>query len=155
MGVFEKDLEAGEASEVELMNWVRKLGKTPIKPVKGLFKHYDFFVCETKKAYEVKRDWKSAHTGNVVVEVEMPIGKPSGLLTTIADYWIFDLPDIFVFIKPEQLKELILHENLQSREFIGKGDTTKKRAYLVKVELIKRYSDFVKEKSNEYMESDR
>ena len=65
---FEKDLVAGEASERILMDMVRRSGKTPMKP-EGLFKLYDFFVCETKLAYEVKRDWKSADTGNVVIEI--------------------------------------------------------------------------------------
>jgi hypothetical protein len=142
---FNSDLTAGEESEARLMNMVRSLGKTPMKPI-GRFPHYDFFVCETKKAYEVKRDWKSAETGNVVVEVEMPIGTPSGLLTSIADWWIFDLPEEFVFIDPKQIRKLILQEDLRSSRFVGDGDVTEKRAYLVKVDLLKKYAESIKGK---------
>ena len=139
---FEEDLAIGELSEQYLMDIVRRKGLTPVK-VEGLFKQYDFFVCETKKAYEVKRDWKSAHTGNVVIEIEHPIGKDSGLKTTTADYWIFDLPKEYIFITPERLKDMLSFERLTLTEFVGKGDAHKKKAYLVGVELVKKYAKTV------------
>ena len=146
---FKKDLVAGEASEKILMDMVRRSGKTPMKP-EGLFSLYDFFVCETKLAYEVKRDWKSAHTGNVVIEIEMPVGTPSGLQTTIADYWVFDLPGEFVLARPGRLKDMLAFERIGSScEFVGNGDSTMKRAYLVEVNILKKYSDGVYKKKNE------
>jgi len=137
---FQKDLATGEVSEQELMNLCREQGKTPMKP-KGLFKGYDFFVCETKLAYEVKRDWKSAQTGNVVIETEMPVGKPSGLRTTRADYWIFDLPKCYVFIRVSRLRDLVWMENLKLCEFVGNGDTTKKAAYLAPIPKLHEYAN--------------
>lgn len=139
---FEEDLAIGELSEQYLMDLVRRKGLTPVK-VEGLFKQYDFFVCETKKAYEVKRDWKSAHTGNVVIEIEHPIGTDSGLKTTTADYWIFDLPKEFIFITPDRLKDMLSYERLTLTEFIGNGDTQKKKAYLVDIDLVKKYAQTI------------
>ena len=150
---FQEDLATGEVSEHELMDLCRQQGKTPMKP-KGLFKGYDFFVCETKLAYEVKRDWKSAHTGNVVIETEMPVGVASGLQTTIADFWIFDLPDCYVFIRVNSLKDMICFEKLNLTQFVGKGDSHAKCAYLPKIELVKKYATHIFRR-NEYLYTNR
>ena len=139
---FQEDLAKGEVSERELMNLCEEQGKTPMKP-KGLFKGYDFFVCETKLAYEVKRDYKSLLTGNVVIETEMPVGKPSGLRTTRADYWIFDLPECYVFIRVSRLRDLVWMEKLKLCEFVGNGDTTKKAAYLAPIPKLHEYANNV------------
>lgn len=131
---FGEDLKAGEESEHELMAMAREKGLTPVK-IQGKFKPYDFFIAETKKAYEVKRDWKSKHTGNVVIEIEM-YNQPSGLMATKADLWVFDLPDCFITIEPDKIKDIILTHGIKLVKFIGNGDTESKRAYLVKRELI-------------------
>ena len=136
---FQSDLEVGEASERDLMGICRGKGRTPVK-VEGKFSGYDFFVAETKLAYEVKKDYKSAHTGNVVIEIEM-YGKPSGLMATIADIWIFDFPAAYLFIKPDRIKDCIVEGGYRVREFVGNGDTHSKRAYLVELETLKPYGD--------------
>jgi hypothetical protein len=143
---FNEDLEAGEESEYELMDLARQKGLTPVK-VEGKFKYYDFFIAETKTAYEVKRDWKSKFTGNVVVEIEM-YNKPSGLITTKADLWVFDLPDCYITISPTSIKDLILLHGIKLVRFIGNGDTEPKRAYLVKRELLEQYADKITNKSS-------
>jgi hypothetical protein len=142
---FNEDLKAGEESEHKLMQLARERGLTPVK-IKGKFKPYDFFIAETKKAYEVKRDWKSKDTGNVVVEVEM-YNKPSGLMATKADLWVFDLPDCFITIEPEKLKDIILQQGIKLVRFIGNGDTEEKRAYLVKRELIEQFASKITSKA--------
>lgn len=142
---FEEDLKAGEESECELMDLARQKGLTPVK-VKGNFKYYDFFIAETKTAYEVKRDWESENSGNVVVEVEM-YNKPSGLITTRADLWVFDLPDCYITITPDSIRNSILLHGIKLVRFIAKGDTEPKRAYLVKRELIERFASKITKKS--------
>lgn len=136
---FDEDLKIGEAAEVALMDMCRRKGRTPVK-VEGKFKGYDFFVAETKMAYEVKKDHKSGHTGNVVIEIGM-YGKPSGLMSTIADMWIFDLPDGYMFIKPERIKDCVVENGYEIKEFVGNGDVHPKKAYLVRVEVLKKYME--------------
>jgi hypothetical protein len=87
----------------------------------------------------VKQDWKAHYSGNLVVEIEM-YGKPSGLMGTTADWWIFDTKTEFIFITPRKLKDLIVSLNPPLRQFTGKGDTQPKKAYLIPVETIKKYS---------------
>jgi hypothetical protein len=133
---FLKDLELGKISEHELMDMCRKKGQHPLC-VEGNFKYYDFIIAETKMAYEVKRDYKSAETGNIVIEVKM-YDKPSGLISTRADYWVFDLPDGYLIIKPERIKDCILYHGIQQVKFVGNGDRESKKAYLVKIDILKR-----------------
>jgi hypothetical protein len=114
------------------------LGHKPI-PIPGKFKNFDFFLANTKEGYEVKQDWKAHYTGNLVVEIEM-FKKPSGLMATTADWWIFDTKTEFIFISPRKLKDLIVSLNPPLQIFTGKGDTHPKKAYLIPVETIKKHA---------------
>jgi len=67
-------------------------------------------------------------------------GKPSGLMATTADWWIFDTKMEFIFIMPNRLKDLIVEQNPPLRSFVGKGDNQLKKAYLIPVESVKKYA---------------
>ena len=58
---FDSSLKVGNDREREIMSFMRKQGHVPI-PIPGYFKGYDFFLANTKQAYEVKQDWKCQHT---------------------------------------------------------------------------------------------
>ena len=74
--------------------------------------------------------------------------RPSGLETSTADWWVFHLNDIeLVWIKLKRLKELVKSEDYNLVEFIGKGDTISKLAYLVKKKDIYLWSNKIKELS--------
>jgi len=138
MSEFKTSLDIGKIRELMLVNFFRAQGHKPI-PIPGKFTGFDFFLANTKEGYEVKQDWKAHYSGNLVVEVEM-YGKPSGLMGTTADWWIFDTKTEFIFITPRKLKDLIVSLNPPLRQFTGKGDTQPKKAYLIPVETIKKYS---------------
>lgn len=106
------------------------------------FAEYDIFIPEKDLKIEVKQDKKSMFTGNLVVELMM-YGKPSGLLKTKADYWYWETGNNLLCIKPRKIFECILLNNIQSRTFVGKGDTVEKTACLVKVDLIKPYCESI------------
>jgi|TARA_R110000851_G_scaffold43325_1_gene107248 hypothetical protein len=131
---FHEDLAEGKKAEYALCNIIKQ--KYPKAFVReGYCKGYDLSVPEIEKTIEVKQDKKSNHTGNIVIEVEMPVGTPSALLTTTADFWAFYDGECFMWWKPEDLKKLI--EPMRAVEFVGNGDTTRKKAYLVKKYIIK------------------
>lgn len=136
MAEFKAALKVGKLGENAVMDLCLKSGKTPA-PIEGKFKPYDFIVLETKKAYEVKRDYKSKYTGNVVVEIEMPVGNPSGLQTTKADFWVFDLPTEYIFITPSQIKDILCFWDYKPSVFVGEGDDTAKKAFLIPVGSMK------------------
>ena len=138
MTKFDKSLDIGKIRELMLVDFFRAQGHKPI-PIPGKFTGFDFFLANTKEGYEVKQDWKAHYSGNLVVEIEM-YGKPSGLMGTTADWWIFDTKTEFIFITPRKLKDLIVEKNPPLRIFTGKGDTQPKKAYLIPVETIKKYS---------------
>ena len=136
---FKQDLKIGKQTEVKIMNLCEKMGHKPI-PVEGKFKGYDFFVADTKLAYEVKYDPKSVQTGNLVIEIEM-YGKPSGLMSTIADWWIFDTEKELITISPTQIKDCIVTENPKMVTFTGPGDDVPKKAYLIKKTQLMKYAE--------------
>jgi hypothetical protein len=105
----------------------------------GYCKEMDIFVPEIVKGYEVKQDFKSEHTGNIVVEVAM-YDKPSGLMTSKAFAWVFVTPNQYAFIERDRIKDCIIENNLQYKTFVGNGDTEAKNAYLIKKELLFDYA---------------
>ena len=138
MQAFDTSLSVGKLREAELIEFFQSKGHKPI-PIPGKFSGFDFYLANTKQGYEVKQDWKAHYSGNLVVEVEM-YGKRSGLMATTADWWIFDTKSEFIFITPEALKDLIIETNPPLRQFVGKGDIHPKKAYLIKIETIKKYA---------------
>ena len=138
MSEFDTSLSIGKVREAEIIAFFQSIGHKPIA-IPGKFTGFDFFLANTKEGYEVKQDWKAHYSGNLVVEIEM-YGKPSGLMGTTADWWIFDTKSEFIFIMPKRLKDLIVEQNPPLRSFIGKGDNQLKKAYLIPVESVKKYA---------------
>ena len=112
------------------------------RKIKGYFKGYDLFIPELQIRIEVKLDMKSQETGNYVIETEFN-NKPSALSTTEADYWVFWDGECEIWTTPWRIREAI--KGLPLREFIGKGDTKMKKAYLCPKERIKNSAEFVYE----------
>jgi len=75
-----------------------------------------------------------------VVEIKMN-ERLSALSTTLAHYWIFVTKQIYIWIKPDRIKDCIIQNNLQMRSFTGAGDTKQKDAYLIKEKLLRQYAE--------------
>lgn len=132
---FRKDLVIGHSSEDAVCAKINK--KYPkAHVIKGYCKGYDIYVPETNKKIEVKQDKKSNYTNNIVVEIEMPPGTPSALSTTEADYWVFDDGEIYIWITPETLRQVV--KPFTPVKFTGNGDNKEKLAYLIKKDIIKK-----------------
>jgi AAA+ superfamily predicted ATPase len=67
-------------------------------------------------------------------------GKPSALMTSKAEAWVFVTPSKYAFIERERIKDCIIENNLQFKTFVGNGDTVTKNAYLIKEELLLSYA---------------
>ena len=141
---FEESLIIGQESEVIVLNQIKK--KYPKAfIVEGYHKEYDIMIPEINKTVEVKKDFKSQYTGNIVIEVEMN-NKPSGLSTTTADWWVIHPEEYeLIWITPNKIKEMLDFEDLNVVDFIGKGDDVSKLAYLVPIKYIYLYSDKIQE----------
>jgi uncharacterized protein (UPF0216 family) len=134
---FNRDLKRGKHHENVILEVIQK--KYPKAFIKdGYCKEYDIFIPELKIGVEVKSDEKSKFTGNIVIEIEFN-KRPSALITSKAKYWvIFDGYDYHWFLK-DKIKDCILENKLKWVEFIGKGDTKSKKAYLIKKEILYKY----------------
>jgi len=133
MNTFHQDLERGKAIESKALAVIRK--KYPSASLIEAFKGYDIWIPELHKSVEVKYDPMSNETGNVVVEIEMS-GKASALITTTADYWLFYDDHVFMLIKPMSIVNCIFQEKLTFVEFVGNGDSSRKKAFLVPKHLL-------------------
>lgn len=147
MGDFELDLFIGESSEGRVLDYIKKKYPKAYK-IEGYFKDYDIYVPEAKKSVEVKQDFKSEWTGNLVVETEFN-GKPSALSTTKADYWVFVTRPHWFWITPKQICDCIRQYHYTPATFVGKGDTKPKKAYLVKINHIQEFSEWTQKTKSE------
>jgi len=134
---FKKDLSRGVKVEDFVLQKIKN--KYPeARRISGYCKEYDIWIPEIAKGIEVKYDPMSNQTGNIVIEVEM-FGKPSALMTTKASHWIFYDDNVFVCIKPSEIKECIKENNLRTVKFTGRGDKDSKIAYLINKQLLFSY----------------
>lgn len=147
MGDFELDLFIGESSEAAVLSYIQEKYPEAYK-IEGYFKDYDIYVPEVNKSVEVKQDFKSEFTGNLVVEIEFN-GKPSALSTTKADYWVFVTRPNWFWITPKQIYNCIKEYNYSIATFIGKGDTKPKKAYLIKINHIQEFSEWTQKTKSE------
>lgn len=138
MNTFNKDLETGHNAERAVLKLLQTQYPSAVI-IDGYCKEMDIYVPEKHKRYEVKQDFKSKYTGNLVVEVSMN-DKPSALMTSQADTWVFVTPSQYAFIERERVKDCIIENNLQFKTFVGKGDNVPKNAYLIKEELLFTYA---------------
>ena len=128
---FKDSLAIGRDSEEGVLGKIQK--KYPkAHLIEGYCKECDIYVPETDKKVEVKQDKKSNYTGNIVVEIEFN-GKPSALSTTKSDYWVFDDGEIYIWITPDILRQVI--KPFSPVRYVGNGDNKPKLAYLIKKQI--------------------
>ena len=137
---FQQDLKRGIDVELKALAIIQK--KYPSASLINKFKGYDIWIPELHKSVEVKYDPMSNETGNIVIEIEM-FNKPSALMTTEADYWIFYDNNNFVLIKPIDIINCIFINKLVYREFVGTGDNASKKAFLVKKDILFKYGKII------------
>jgi hypothetical protein len=134
---FQKDLLVGQDLENSILKSIRKKYPTAVL-VPGKFKPYDIFIPEKDLKIEVKVDYKSQETGNIIIELFM-LGSPSALLSTEADYWIIYTGKETMWITPNKIVECIILNNIRSQKILGEGDSEKKLACLIPINIFKRY----------------
>ena len=134
---FHTDLERGIEVENKVLGIMRKL--YPATTLVNAYKGYDIWIPEINKSIEVKYDPMSNKTGNYVVEIEMS-GKSSALMTTTATYWVFYDDKTFLWIHPMDIVNCIFQNKLTYVTFNGSGDANSKKAFLIKKEMLLRYS---------------
>jgi len=135
--VFQSDLKVGKIYENIVLEKIQeKYPKAYIQ--KGYCKDWDIYIPELEMGVEVKFDKKSMHTGNIVIEIEFD-SKPSALSTTKAVWWVIYDGLQYNWFTVKNIKKCIKENNLTYTNFVGRGDTKQKKAYLIKKEILYKY----------------
>lgn len=91
------------------------------------------------KSIEVKRDRLTAKTGNIYIEYEYK-GRPSGLATTHADYYLFSFINLapHFLVKTDWLKKTLkkLISEGKAKAGVSGGDYNNSKGILVKLEIL-------------------
>jgi hypothetical protein len=133
---FNRDLKAGKGVEHEVCNHLKKRYPDTYV-VDGYCKEWDIVIPEIGRTVEVKQDEKSNFTGNFLIEIEFG-GKPSALSTSKADWYILVDKNYYYIVQTDILRWLVRDyltneygELYTPASFVGAGDITPKRAYLI------------------------
>jgi hypothetical protein len=155
MAEFKESKVAGDVIEHEILAQIHKqYPKAFTTEKEGKFSDYDIYIPEIKEGIEVKGDYKSAETGNLVIEVEMN-GKPSALSVTKAKYWVFVEGYRKIWVKPIDIYRFLESRIYYGRTtFTGDGDNKSKWAYLVNHKEFVEYIYTLKDSKVEMIRED-
>jgi hypothetical protein len=139
---FKRDINVGEKGEIHIGRFLRKKGL--------VFDHklfngdYDmaFRFNNNLYTYEVKTDVYKKNTGNMVIEFESR-GKPSGITTTKADYFVYFFPYLNEIwnIKTDELRKLISDNELKIKHG---GDRNLTKMYILPKNKFREHFKFYK-----------
>ena len=136
---FHSDLAFGEENELFVLKKV-KIKYPKAYKVEGYCKEWDIFIPEKEVGIEVKSDRASHKTGNVVIEDSYG-GKPSGIETTKAAWWVYITKCNLYWIKPEHIKDCIKDNSIEATDFGPiAGDLKGKSLYLIKEKVFRKYA---------------
>jgi len=141
---FEQDLVRGQRAEEEALEYIKKIYPDAYI-VDGYCKEWDIYIPSIGQGVEVKYDPMSKETGNIVIEVSFN-DKPSALSTTKAYRWVFYTKEEMIVTTPERIKQSINKHSLSTVKFIGRGDYYPKKAYLMKLDILKQNAILVNNK---------
>ena len=139
MTFFELSLQRGKDVEREVLAIIQK--KYPLAfGIEGKCKAFDLFVPEIAAGVEVKSDRMSNETGNIVIEISFG-DVPSALMTTLAAFWVIVTVEDMIWITPNRIRDCIIETNPNLRNFVGRGDSVAKDAYLIKRSTLEPYAE--------------
>jgi len=132
MAEYSEAKKIGDIGEEEILKQINK--KYPLAYIDNTGKansDWDIYIPEISEGIEVKIDYMSTITKNIVIEVEMN-NKLSALSITKAKYWVFITGTRFIWVTPLEIYRFIeQHFEYGRIPFIGDGDSTSKKAYLI------------------------
>ena len=127
---FDRDLSRGEFHEHIVLQYLQKFYPSAYK-IDGYFKGYDIFIPEIKTGIEVKYDYASNRTGNILIELEFPVGTPSALRTTEAVWWFITDGKDYFSIRTSNIENFAIKNNIKAIQKRGDGDAEPKLVWLL------------------------
>jgi len=134
---FASDLKMGNEYE---QKYIDMIDYDSYEISKGCFKPYDIKVMngDITTTYEIKADRMTARTGNVVIEYKCN-GKPSGITSSEADYWVYFIVGTTEYIKipTNVLRQFILEKKYKNS--VSGGDGYRSQMYLFPKNVFEDY----------------
>ena len=134
---FASDLKIGQSYENQYLTMI---DYDSYEISKGCFKPYDIKVMngDITTTYEIKADRMTARTGNVVIEYKCN-GKPSGITSSEADYWVYFIVGTQEYIKipTNVVRQFILEKKYKNS--ISGGDGYRSHMYLFPKNVFEDY----------------
>jgi hypothetical protein len=96
----------------------------------------EFAALLSNSKVEVKYDIMAEHTGNVFVEFESR-GKPSGIATTQAHFWVIKVAKSFITFKVDDLKDICRKWYKDNGSTLG-GDSDTSKGVLIPIKYLLR-----------------
>lgn len=94
----------------------------------------EFAALLSNSKVEVKYDIMAKYTGNVFIEFESR-GKPSGLATTKADFWVIKVDKSFITFKVDDLKSVCRKWYKDNGSIVG-GDSDTSKGLLIPIKHL-------------------
>ena len=102
---------------------------------------WDIWVPEINLGIEVKMDWESKETGNILIEVEMD-NFFTALTVTKATFWVFITGYDLIWITPLEIYRFLeIHHYYGRSDITGTGDEKSK---IVRLPALSRFLKYVK-----------
>ena len=128
---FKKDLKYGTTGEKIVAMYMAINGMSIVRDESTNTKDYDIVMYSPKADKNLYMEVKTDNyvdnendTGNIAIEIRYR-GKPSGISTTKADWWIYYMPEISFnnlwMMECDKLKRFI-KENIQDLKVVKGGD---------------------------------
>lgn len=135
---FDLDLQIGKRVERSWLDRMKVAFRESYQTF-GEDSRYDIYVPELKVSIEVKYDPKSRETGNVVIEYYH--AKPSGILTSKATHWLFDLGEEELWFNRRSLIGCILMSGEKPVQIHGPGDRHPKAVWLIPIATLRQFAN--------------
>ena len=135
---FDLDLQIGKRVERSWLDRMKVAFRESYQTF-GEDSRYDIYVPELKVSIEVKYDPKSRETGNVVIEYYH--AKPSGILTSKATHWLFDLGEEELWFDRRSLIGCILLAGKKPVQIHGPGDRHPKAVFLIPISTLRQFAN--------------
>lgn len=149
---FNKSKNIGDFVEREILKRIQyKYSNAYIDDRGKKFSDWDIYIPEMNFGVEVKYDYMSKKTGNLVIEVEM-YNKPSALSITKAKYWVFIDGFRIIWIRPIEIYRFLEKKQYRRVSFVGNGDGVSKLAYLISRDDLVLYVYNTLDKSDGWVE---
>ena len=135
---FTDDLTVGKEAEEKILKLIQSKYKLA-HGIKGEHKAYDIFIPELDCGVEVKYDLQAHETGNILIEYSCN-GSPSGILTTRAKIWVYETKNKTLWLKTEQIKNMIISCETRRWLNIPKDATSEVGAHIIQINIAERFS---------------